>query len=263
MVHLVDDRIVHEVLVDVRAGAEVRPASRTFDRPQGSGEHMKMSGPTQPRASAEKCHLDGRRKGEPRQTRAASPHQNHLLDALPAVDYQRIAPQLELVPMSLGEVLYESGARMRYVYFPTTCIISLLYVMEDGASAEMAIVGNEGMLGISLFMGGETTPSRAVVQSAGHAFRLKADLLKDEFGVSGRRCICCCATPRRCITQMAQTAVCNRHHSVDQQLCRWLLLSLDRLVVERTLHDQELIANMLAFAAKVSPRPPGSCRTPG
>ena len=174
-----------------------------------------------------------------------SPHQNHLLDALPAVDYQRIAPQLELVPMSLGEVLYESGARMRYVYFPTTCIISLLYVMEDGASAEMAIVGNEGMLGISLFMGGETTPSRAVVQSAGHAFRLKADLLKDEFGRFGPTMHLLLRYTQTLITQMAQTAVCNRHHSVDQQLCRWLLLSLDRLASSEISMTQELIANML------------------
>ncbi len=137
------------------------------------------------------------------------------------------------------------GAKMRYVYFPTTCIVSLLYVMEDGASAEIAIVGNEGMLGISLFMGGETTPSRAVVQSAGHAFRLRADLLKDEFARFGPSMNLLLRYTQALITQMAQTAVCNRHHSIDQQLCRWLLLSLDRLASNELTMTQELIANML------------------
>ena len=174
-----------------------------------------------------------------------SPHQNHLLDALPASDYERLAPHLELVPMRLGDVLYESGVQLRYVYFPTTAILSLLYVMEDGASAEIAIVGNEGILGISLFMGGETTPSRAVVQSAGHAFRLKADLLKTEFGRFGPTMHLLLRYTQALITQMAQTAVCNRHHSVDQQLCRWLLLSLDRLQTSELSMTQELIANML------------------
>jgi len=174
-----------------------------------------------------------------------SPHQNHLLDALPAGDYERLAPYLELVPMRLGDVLYESGVQLRYVYFPTTAILSLLYVMEDGASAEIAIVGNEGILGISLFMGGETTPSRAVVQSAGHAFRLKADLLKTEFGRFGPTMHLLLRYTQALITQMAQTAVCNRHHSVDQQLCRWLLLSLDRLQTSELSMTQELIANML------------------
>jgi CRP-like cAMP-binding protein len=174
-----------------------------------------------------------------------SPHQNHLLDALPASDYERIAPNLELIPMKLGDVLYESGAQLRYVYFPTTSIISLLYVMEDGASAEIAIVGNEGMLGISLFMGGDTTPSRAVVQSAGHAFRLKAELLKNEFGRFGPTMHLLLRYTQALITQMAQTAVCNRHHSVDQQLCRWLLLSLDRLASNELSMTQELIASML------------------
>ena len=173
------------------------------------------------------------------------PHQNHLLDALPADDYDRLAPHLELIPMGLGDVLYESGAELRYVYFPTTSIISLLYVMEDGASAEIAIVGNEGILGISLFMGGETTPSRAVVQSAGHAFRLKAELLKNEFGRYGPTMHLLLRYTQAMITQMAQTAVCNRHHSVDQQLCRWLLLSLDRLTSNELSMTQELIANML------------------
>ena len=139
--------------------------------------------------------------------------------------------------MKLGDVLYESGARLRYVYFPTTSIVSLLYVMEDGASAEIAVVGNEGILGISLFMGGDTTPSRAVVQSAGHAFRLKAALLKDEFGRFGPTMHLLLRYTQALITQMAQTAVCNRHHSVDQQLCRWLLLSLDRLPSNELVDD--------------------------
>src|ERR1700738_1362343 len=174
-----------------------------------------------------------------------SPHQNHLLDALPAGDYQRLASHLELVPMKLGEVLYESGIQLRYVYFPTTAILSLLYVMEDGASAEIAIVGNEGILGISLFMGGETTPSRAVVQSAGHGYRLRAQLIKNEFGRFGPMMHLLLRYTQALITQMSQTAVCNRHHSIDQQLCRWLLLSLDRLASNELTMTQELIANML------------------
>jgi CRP-like cAMP-binding protein len=173
------------------------------------------------------------------------PHQNHLLEALPAGDYERVASHLELIPMNLGAVLYESGAKLRYVYFPTTCIISLLYVMEDGASAEIAIVGNEGILGISLFMGGNTTPSRAIVQSAGHAFRLRAALLNSEFERYGPTMHLLLRYTQALITQMAQTAVCNRHHSVDQQLCRWLLLSLDRLSSNELSMTQELIANML------------------
>jgi len=174
-----------------------------------------------------------------------SPHQNHLLDALPTSDYERLAPHLELVPMRLGDVLYESGDELRYVYFPTTCIISLLYVMEDGASAEIAVVGNEGILGISLFMGGNTTPSRAIVQSAGHAFRLQAELLKNEFERYGPTMHLLLRYTQALITQMAQTAVCNRHHSVDKQLCRWLLLCLDRLGSPEICMTQELIANML------------------
>jgi CRP-like cAMP-binding protein len=174
-----------------------------------------------------------------------SPHQNHLLDALPTSDYGRVASDLELIPMGLGDVLYESGAKLRYVYFPTTCIISLLYVMEDGASAEIAIVGNEGILGISLFMGGNTTPSRAIVQCAGHAFRLRAALLRNEFERYGPAMHLLLRYTQALITQMAQTAVCNRHHSVDQQLCRWLLLSLDRLASNELSMTQELIANML------------------
>src|ERR1700685_1261588 len=174
-----------------------------------------------------------------------SPRQNHLLNALPAEDYKRIAPHLELVQLNLGDVLYEPGMQLRYVYFPTTAIVSLLYVMEDGASAEIAIVGNEGILGISLFMGGETTPSRAVVQSAGYGYRLRAQSLKEEFGRFGPFLRLLLRYTQALITQMAQTAVCNRHHSVDQQLCRWLLLSLDRLSSSELSMTQELIANML------------------
>ncbi len=182
---------------------------------------------------------------EPKAIATAHPHQNHLLDALPAGDYQRLAPHFEYLELKLGDVLYEPGARMRYVYFPTTAIVSLLYVMEDGASAEIAIVGNEGILGISLFMGGETTPSRAVVQSAGFGYRMKAQLLKNEFGRFGPLMQLLLRYTQALITQMAQTAVCNRHHSVDQQLCRWLLLSLDRLASNELTMTQELIANML------------------
>ena len=173
------------------------------------------------------------------------PRQNHLLDALLKTEYDRLSPKLELVNMSLGEVLYESGGLLQYVYFPTDSIISMLYVMEDGASAEIAVVGNEGILGISLFMGGETTPSRAVVQSAGHAYRLKAQVLKDEFNRAGPVMRLLLRYTQALITQMSQTAVCNRHHSVEQQLCRWLLLSLDRLASDELSMTQELIANML------------------
>jgi CRP-like cAMP-binding protein len=173
------------------------------------------------------------------------PHQNHLLDALPAADFQRFAPHLEHVALKLGDVLYEPGGKMRYVYFPTTAIISLLYVMQDGASAEIAIVGNEGILGISLFMGGETTPSRAVVQSEGYGYRIRSQLLKDEFSRFGPMMHLLLRYTQALITQMGQTAVCNRHHTVDKQLCRWLLLSLDRLGSNELTMTQELIANML------------------
>jgi CRP-like cAMP-binding protein len=174
-----------------------------------------------------------------------SPEQNHLLRALSTSERERIFPHLQLVPMPLGRVLYESGGPLRHVYFPTDCIVSLLYVMEDGSSAEISVVGNEGMVGIALFMGGETTPSRAVVQSAGHAYRLIGQRLKDEFYRSGDIQLLLLRYTQALITQMAQTAVCNRHHSVDQQLCRWLLLSLDRLPTSRLTMTQELIANML------------------
>jgi CRP-like cAMP-binding protein len=174
-----------------------------------------------------------------------SPQQNHLLAALPAADYQRLLPHLKLVPMPLGEVLYESGIVLRHVYFPTDSIVSLLYVMVDGASAEIAVVGNEGVIGVSLFMGGETTSSRAVVQSAGHAYRLEGALLKEEFTRAGAMQHLLLRYTQALLTQMAQTAVCNRHHSLDQQLCRWLLLSLDRLSSNQLVMTQELIANML------------------
>jgi CRP-like cAMP-binding protein len=173
------------------------------------------------------------------------PMQNHLLAALPAEEWSRWRCALEPVDMPLGEVLYESGIAMTHVYFPTTSIVSLLYVMEDGASAEIAVVGNEGIVGISLFMGGETTPSRSVVQSAGEGFRMRGQLLKEEFNRSGPVLHLLLRYTQALITQMAQTAVCNRHHSLDQQLCRWLLLSLDRLEAPELVMTQELIANML------------------
>jgi CRP-like cAMP-binding protein len=174
-----------------------------------------------------------------------NPRQNHLLAALPEADYARLAPDLELIPMPLGWAVYESGGHMGYLYFPTTSIVSLLYVMESGASAEIAITGNEGLVGISLFMGGESTPSRAVVQSAGNGYRLKASSLKREFALGGTLQHLALRYTQALITQMAQTAVCNRHHALDQQLCRWLLLSLDRLQTNELLMTQELIANML------------------
>ena len=174
-----------------------------------------------------------------------SPKQNHLLDALPAADYARLLPHLELIPMPLGWAVYEAGGQMRYLYFPTTSIVSLLYVLENGASAEIAITGNEGLVGISLFMGGETTPSRAVVQSKGNGYRLRASVLKTEFALGGHLQYLALRYTQALITQMAQTAVCNRHHTLDQQLCRWLLLSLDRLPGNELLMTQELISNML------------------
>jgi CRP-like cAMP-binding protein len=176
---------------------------------------------------------------------ANSPTQNHLLAAMPAAAFERVSPHLELVEMPLGEVLYESGGQLEHVYFPTTSIVSLLYVLENGASAEIAVVGNEGILGISLFMGGETTPSRAVVQSAGFGYRLKAPLLKQEFNRAGPVLRLLLRYTQALITQMTQTAVCNRHHSVEQQLCRWLLLSIDRLSTDSLNMTHELIANML------------------
>ena len=174
-----------------------------------------------------------------------SPKQNHILAALPAQDYTRLLPDLELIPMPLGWAVYESGGHMSYLYFPTTSLVSLLYVMEDGASAEIAITGNEGLVGIALFMGGETTPSRAVVQSAGNGYRLGANAAKREFATGGHLQHLALRYTQALITQMAQTAVCNRHHALDKQLCRWLLLSLDRLQGDELVMTQELIANML------------------
>lgn len=176
---------------------------------------------------------------------AHTPSQNHVLAALPTSDYERLNRHLELVPLPLGSVLYESGAELSHLYFPTDSIVSLLYILADGASAEIAVVGNEGVIGISLFMGGATTPSRAVVQSAGHAYRLPVKVLKEEFARAGIMQQVLLRYTQALITQMAQTAVCNRHHSVDQQLCRWLLLSLDRLGADELVMTQELIANML------------------
>lgn len=175
----------------------------------------------------------------------SDPHQNHLLAALLEVDYNRLAPNLELVEMPLGKVLYESGEKLKYVYFPTTSIVSLLYILENAASAEIAMIGNEGILGISIFMGGDTTPSQAVVQSAGYSYRMQAQLLKNEFNRAGPVMRLLLRYTQALITQMTQTAVCNRHHTIEQQLCRWLLLSLDRLSANELIMTQELIANML------------------
>jgi len=176
---------------------------------------------------------------------AIGPKENHLLARLPDDDLSRWLPHLELVDMPLGKVLYEPGATLIHVYFPTSAIVSLLYVMEDGASAEIAVVGYEGIVGISRFMGGESTPSRAVVQSGGNGLRLKASLMLEEFNRAGPVMHLLLRYTQALITQMAQTAVCNRHHTLDQQLCRWLLLSLDRLYSNELVMTQELIANML------------------
>ncbi|HMH18730.1 MAG TPA: Crp/Fnr family transcriptional regulator [Burkholderiales bacterium] len=174
-----------------------------------------------------------------------APTQNQLLAALPTAEYRRLLPYLELVSLPLGTALYESGGQLDYVYFPTDCIVSLLYVMKSGESAEIAVVGFEGVLGIALFMGGDSTTSRAVVQSAGTAYRLPSNILKREFTRSGPMKHLLLRYTQALITQMSQTAVCNRHHSVDQQLCRWLLLSLDRLYSNELHMTHELIANML------------------
>jgi CRP-like cAMP-binding protein len=171
--------------------------------------------------------------------------QNHLLASLPETDFDRIQPNLKLVPIQLGKVLHEAGSRMRNVYFPVTAIVSLLYTLADGASAEIAVVGNEGMIGVSLLMGGETTIHRAVVQSAGYAYLMPSQALKDEFARAGPMQHLLLRYTQSLLTQMAQTAVCNRHHSVDQQLCRWLLHSLDRLSSNELVMTQEVIANML------------------
>ncbi len=177
--------------------------------------------------------------------RSSTPKDNELLAALPEEAFAVLLPHLEPVPLPLGMAVYESGAKQSYVYFPTCGIVSLLYVLEDGSSAEIAIAGKEGLVGISLFMGGETTPSRAVVQSSGEGYRLKAAVLKKMFESGGALQHVLLRYTQALITQMTQTAVCNRHHSVDQQLCRWLLLSLDRLPSNELVMTQELIANML------------------
>lgn len=176
---------------------------------------------------------------------SVNPLENHLLAALPAGEYDRILPHLEHVTFSLGESVYESGKQLKHVYFPTTCIVSLLYMMENGTSAEIGIVGNEGVLGIALFMGGDTTPNRAIAQSAGDAFRMKAQALRSEFTLAGRFQLSLLRYTQALITQISQTAVCNRLHPIEQQLCRWLLLSHDRLQADELKMTQELIANML------------------
>jgi len=175
------------------------------------------------------------------------PRQNYLLAALPSAEFDRLSPHLELVQLSLGQVLYESGHPLRHVYFPSTAIVSLLYMLENGASAEISVIGNEGIIGVSLFMGGETTPSRAVVQSEGEAYRLTGQLLKEEFSRAQSMQHLLLRYTQALLTQMAQTAVCNRHHSLDQQLCRWLLLSLDRSQSQEIVIMQELIASMFGL----------------
>ena len=173
------------------------------------------------------------------------PNQNHLLAALPAAELERLEPHLELIHMPLGDVLCESGGRLHYVYFPTSAIVSLHYILENGASSEIAGVGNEGILGISLFMGGETTPSWATVQTAGYGYRLKAAMMQQEFNRPGPMQRLLLRYTQALIMQISQTAVCNRHHTIEQQLCRWLLLTLDRLNSEELTMTQELIASML------------------
>ena len=177
------------------------------------------------------------------------PQQNALLAALSAKECERLVNDLELVPLTLGQVLYDAGQTMSHVYFPLNCIISLLYVMKNGESAEIAIVGNEGMIGIALFMGGESTQSRAIVQNAGHAYRLKAQVLKDEFYSGGALMRLLLMFASALITQMVQTAACNRHHPIDKQLCRWMLLSLDRLGSNQISMTEKLIGNMLGLSA--------------
>ena len=183
--------------------------------------------------------------GKPSLSALQSPRRNKLLAALPAADYERLLPNLEAVSLDLGRVIYESGGQQSYVYFPIAGIVSLLFVMENGSSAEIAVVGNEGLVGISLFMGGESTPSRAVVQSTVQGYSVRAAALKTEFARSGDLQHLLLRYTQALITQMAQTAACNRHHSIEQQLCRWLLLSLDRLPSNELTMTQDLIANML------------------
>ena len=188
--------------------------------------------------------------------RSADLKENSLLAALPDAEWTRWLPQLERVEMPLGQVLYEAGDTLKYMYFPINSIVSLLYVMENGASAEIAVVGKEGLVGVSLFMGGESTSSRAVVQSAGHGCRLNSKVMKSEFDRAGPVLHLLLRYTQALLTQMAQTAVCNRHHSLDQQLCRWLLLSLDRLAGNELVMTQELIANMLGVRREGVTEPP-------
>jgi CRP-like cAMP-binding protein len=192
-----------------------------------------------------------------------NPRQNHLLAALPDADFARLQSHLKLVSLRLGEVIEEPGSRPRHLYFPTTAIVSLLYIMADGASAEIAVVGNDGALGIALFMGGETTPSRAVVQSAGNAYRIAGGVLKHEFDRAGALQQLLLRYTQALLTQMAQTAVCNRHHSVDQQLCRWLLLNLDRVSGNELFMTQELIANNLGVRREGVTEAAGKLQTAG
>src|SRR5476651_2024165 len=174
-----------------------------------------------------------------------SPNQNRLLAALPAAEFGRLAPHLQLFPMLLGDSIYEPGSQLQHVYFPTTAVVSLLYILESGSSAGIAGVGNEGILGISLFMGGDTTPSSAVVQTAGHGYRLPGRLLKDEFARAGSMQRLMLRYTQALVTQMFQTGACNRHHSIEQQLCRWLLLTLDRMTSNELIMTQELVASAL------------------
>jgi CRP-like cAMP-binding protein len=192
-----------------------------------------------------------------------SPRQNHLLAALPAPARERLYPHLELGPLPLGEVLYESGDQLQHVYFPIASIVSLLHVTAEGASGELAVVGDEGVIGITLLMGGEAMSNRAVVQSAGHAYRLKGQLLKEEFNRSRELQHLLLRYTQALLTQMSQTTVCNRQHSVDQQLCRWLLLSLDRLSSNRLTMTQELIANMLGVRREAVTQVAGKLQSAG
>jgi CRP-like cAMP-binding protein len=191
------------------------------------------------------------------------PNQNHLLAALLDAEFERLSPHLELIPMKLGDVLYESGAKQHFVFFPTTAIISLHYLLENGGSSEIAGVGNEGVLGVSLFMGGDSTPSRAVVQTGGFGYRLPARFLKEEFDRAGQVMRLLLRYTQALLTQMSQTAVCNRHHTVEQQLCRWLLLTLDRLGTHDLTMTQELIANMLGVRREGVTEAAGRLQTRG
>ena len=192
-----------------------------------------------------------------------SPLQNHLLAAIPTADLELFAQHLELVPLALGQMRYEPGTQLHHAFFPTTSIVSLHYVTETGASAETAGVGNEGVVGVSLFMGGDTTPSSAVVQTAGHAYRLDRHLLLNEFNRAGALQRLLLRYTQALMTQMAQTAVCNRHHSVEQQLCRWLLLTIDRVPVRELVMTQELVASMLGVRRESVTEAAGNLQTAG